>query len=302
MDDGLMTRRVVLGTAAIGAATLAACHGGLSRAATQPLAGAAPTAPRPGRMPTAFVGHGSPETALDAQRGGLWTAWADRMPRPSAVLVLSAHFELEPITIGATEPQPLIYDFYGFDDPLYQITYAAPGAPVLADRVEGLLGGIGPVGRMPDRGLDHGAWVPLRWMYPRADVPVLPLSIPTHDPATLARIGRALAPLRREGVLLLGSGNIVHNLRALSDERGRTPGWAADFDAWTAETVGRGDLDALIDYRRRAPSPDRAHPTKDHFVPLLVTVAAGLEGGGAASFPVTGFEGGSISRRCVEVG
>ncbi|HVG95199.1 MAG TPA: class III extradiol ring-cleavage dioxygenase [Planctomycetota bacterium] len=301
MDEIPLSRRAVLGSAVVGAATLAACHGGLSRPATG-IAPAIPTEPARRRMPTAFVGHGSPETALHAPYGSLWTAWADAMPRPQAVLVFSAHFELRPITIGATTTQPLVYDFYGFDDPLYAIRYATPGAPALADRVEGLLRPLGSVERMEDRGLDHGAWVPLKWMYPRADVPVLTVSIPTHDAAPLAKVGQALAPLRDEGVLLLGSGNVTHNLRSLSDPARGTPAWASDFDAWTADVVTRGDLDALVDYLRRSPSPSRSHPTKDHFVPLIVSAAAGIHTGGATTFPITGWEGGSISRRCIQIG
>jgi 4,5-DOPA dioxygenase extradiol len=168
--------------------------------------------------------------------------------------------------------------------------------------VEGLLRAEGPVARDPERGLDHGAWVPLLWMYRQADAPVLPLSLPTQDPAALLRIGRALAPLRDEGVLILGSGNVVHNLRRLSGRDGAaTPAWAAEFDRWVEETLLRRDLDALADYRRRAPGPDLAHPTKEHFVPLLLAAAAGSTTTGPVTFPVTGFEFGSISRRCVQV-
>jgi 4,5-DOPA dioxygenase extradiol len=310
-----MDRRTFLETLATGAlAGLAACQAGLSRAAgratdaavAEPAPAAAAEGPPPPakpRLPTAFVGHGSPETALDATKGGLWTQWSDRMPRPTAVLVVSAHWERAPITIGATESVPLIYDFSGFDRPLYEVRYAPPGAAALADRVEALLRPRNAVRRAPDRGLDHGAWVPLKWMYPRADVPVLPLSLPTQEPGALLRMGRELAPLREEGVLLLGSGNVVHNLGEL-DWAGNSPppSWAAEFDAWAAEVLSRGDLDALAEYARKAPAARRAHPTREHFVPLLVVAGAGFERGGRATFPVTGFEAGSISRRCVQVG
>jgi 4,5-DOPA dioxygenase extradiol len=153
--------------------------------------------------------------------------------------------------------------------------------------------------RDPERGLDHGTWVPLLRMYPKADVPVLQVSIPSHFARDLYEVGRALAPLRDEGVLLLGSGNVTHNLGRVGGAQ--TPAWASDFDAWIEDATRRKDLDRLADWERKAPAPRTAHPTREHFVPLLVAAAA-AEAGGDTTFPVVGFEGGSISRRCIQFG
>jgi len=167
-------------------------------------------------MPVGFVGHGAPTLAVDRDKGAGLARWAAELPRPAAVLVVSAHWERAPVSLGATRHDELLYDFHGFPDELYRIRYAPPGAPVLADRVAGILAGRTEVARVPQRPLDHGAWVPLLHMFADASVPVLQVSMPrAMDPADLFAIGEALAPLRKEGVLILGSGNIVHNLRAL---------------------------------------------------------------------------------------
>jgi 4,5-DOPA dioxygenase extradiol len=139
-------------------------------------------------------------------------------------------------------------------------------------------------------------------MYPGAEVPVLALSLPTQDPARLVALGRALAPLRDEGVLVLGSGNVVHNLRALSREGTAPPSWAKEFDEWAAGALASRDVSALVDWRRRAPGAREAHPTAEHWTPVLVALGAGLDGGEPVRFPVAGFEAGSVSRRCVQVG
>src|SRR5262245_7367141 len=309
-----VSRRSVLAAIAAGFAA-AACHarsigqgpsgpafpergvaGGGGAPASQPAAKAAPAS---GRIPAAFVGHGSPMTALDAAKSGDWTRWAAGMPRPKAVLVVSAHWEEAPPSLGPTRKTDLVYDFYGFPDELYALRYDAPLAPALADRVEALLEPVGGSQREEERGRDHGAWVPLRSMYPKADVPVLGLSLPTDHPARLIAIGRALAPLRDEGVMILGSGNATHNLRRIDMNANGTPSWASEFDAWLTESLTKRDLRALEDWRRIAPGARIAHPTVEHFSPVLVAAGASLDSGGAVTFPVTGFEGGSISRRCV---
>jgi 4,5-DOPA dioxygenase extradiol len=281
-----------------------AAGGDAPPAASPPAPSPAPAAPvtpsAASVMPTAFVGHGSPGTLFDPQRGALWAKWAGAMPRPKAILAVSAHYEAMPFTIGATERHELFYDYYGFPDEYYAVKYDAPGAPALAARVEALMGGPSRIDRDPDRGHDHGMFVPLRWMYPQADVPVLSVSMPTQDAKTLWEIGRALAPLRREGVLILGSGNVTHNLRRTGRDGNQTPSWAADFDAWCAEALSKGDVDAMLDYRRKAPAPDMSHPTKDHWDPMLVVLGAAE--GSKASFPITGWEGASISRRCAQFG
>ncbi len=306
MSDGdkAVSRRTLIRGAVAGAAILAT---GLGARAEEPAVGApgkepepAPKPPpRPPRMPVAFVGHGSPMLALDAVRGREFHAWAESMGRPVAVLVVSAHYERRPVTLGATRTLPLIYDFRGFPPALYQVRYAPPGAPRLARRVAQALAPLGPVAEQPDRGLDHGAWVPLKWMYPGADVPVLPVSLPSHDPRALLALGRALGPLRDEGVLILGSGSLTHNLRRLDGRPGApTPAWAADFDAWVSDVLARRAVDELLDWEQRAPAARTNHPTVEHFVPLILAEGA-RRTDDAAAFPITGFDAASISRRCV---
>lgn len=252
-------------------------------------------------MPTLFLAHGAP-VLLDLPD---WVEalgrWGHALPRPRAVLVISAHWLERPATLGATRPVPLIYDFYGFPEKYYQQLYAAPGAPALAQRVRDLLAPLGPVSEEPGRGLDHGAYVPLVAMYPAADVPVLQLSLPTLEPAALFRLGQALEPLRREGVLIIGSGFLTHNMRAMDfSPDARPPAWASDFDAWVAEALSRRDVDALLAYRERAPAVRTALPTVEHFVPLLVALGAAAEA--TVSFPITGFFAGSFSKRSVQLG
>jgi 4,5-DOPA dioxygenase extradiol len=250
-------------------------------------------------MPTGFVGHGAPTNAVNAQRGADWRSWVDGLPTPLAILSISAHYEQSPPALSATTTIPLIYDFWGFPDPLYQIEYPAPGAPDLATRVEALLDAT--VERQEDRGLDHGTWVPLLHMYPEADVPVLQLSLPwTNEPRKMFELGRRLSPLRDEGVLILGSGNLVHNLRAADWTGGPTPEWAAEFDHWLSDVLTEDRDDMLVDYRNN-PLSGVCHPTQEHFVPLLVAAGAASEHD-EVTFPVVDFELGSLSMRCVQFG
>lgn len=246
-------------------------------------------------FPAAFVAHGAPLLATDEVRGAPLRAWGAKLPRPTAILVVSAHWRTRGPTVGATETLSLVYDFGGFPEELYRLKYPAPGAPELAERVVALTGAT----RATARGLDHGVWVPLLHLFPEADVPVLQLSLPVdRDPYDL---GRALAPLREEGVLVLGSGVLVHNLGAVdwTEAKARAK-WATDFDRWVADALLRGDHDALKAWRR-APGASLAHPTDEHFTPLLV--AAGAAGTDApVTFPVEGFEYGTLSRRCVQFG
>jgi 4,5-DOPA dioxygenase extradiol len=209
------------------------------------------------RMPALYLSHGAPPLADDA----LWTRqladWARELPKPKSVLMVSAHWESAPLALGATTTVPLTYDFWGFEDRYYQVRYPAPGAPELASDVRKLLRTAGtPVEDIPDRGLDHGAYVPLVEMYPDADVPVLQVSMPTLDPQGLYDVGRKLAPLRDEGVLIVGSGFFTHNLRALSPD-GRVQPVMAEFDHWGSETLARGDLDALLDFQHQAHHPSQ---------------------------------------------
>jgi 4,5-DOPA dioxygenase extradiol len=230
-----------------------------------------------GRMPALYLGHGAPVLVDDP----LWTeqlaAWAKGLPQPRAILIVSAHWESAPLTLGATDPRVgLTYDFYGFPERYYRMTYPAPGAPDLAARVAALMPDTEPVAQRPDYGLDHGAYVPLMVMYPEADVPVLQMSMPTLDPERLFEVGRRLRPLRDEGVLIVGSGFLTHGLPFLRDWRtdATPPGWSVDFDRWAQESLERGDVDELMAFRDRAPGMPYAHPTAEHFAPLFLTLGA----------------------------
>jgi len=244
--------------------------------------------PTAASMPVIFAAHGAPILLDDKVWMGELAAWAKAMPKPKAVLMVSAHWEEPAATIGATQPVPLVYDFYGFPERYYQTTYPSPGAPDLASRIRSLVGGRGiPVADDGRRGLDHGAYVPLVPMYPQADVPVLQLSMPTLDPKTLFALGQALAPLRNEGVLIFGSGFLTHNMRYAFVTG--IPAWANEFDAWAEETLLRFDIDALADFRVRAPEARMALPTWEHYAPLLLAVGAASSERAAVSFPITGF-------------
>ncbi len=290
-DQPLSRRDLLAGTAA--AAAWAAAGGA---------AFAEEAAPAPRRrietMPAAFVSHGSPMLGVDRARGPALTRWTAGLPQPVAVLSVSAHYERRPVTIGATKTLPLVYDFRGFPKALYKIEYAAPGAPKLARRVQQQLAPIMRVQQQSRRGHDHGTWVPMRWMYPKADVPLLSVSLPSHDPKTLYRLGRALRPLRDEGVLIVGSGSMTHNLRRMGRAGSATPGWAQEFDDWSQRVLVGNDVDGLLDWQKKAPAARTNHPTVEHFVPLILAAGARKDGE-VATFPITGFQNGSMSRRSV---
>lgn len=243
------------------------------------------------RMPALYLGHGAPPLIEDTVWPRELAEWAGRLPRPQAILVVSAHWESSPVTIGATATVPLVYDFYGFPEHYYRITYPSPGAPELAERVRALVGGDTPVREEPTRGLDHGAYMPLLFMYPRADVPVLQISMPSEDPQALMELGRRLAPLRDEGVLIMGSGFLTHSFDAIRQVMaGRPlPQGVVEFDAWAAEALGRRDIDSLVDYRRQAPAVGYAHRTVDHFVPLFVSIGASLDSDARSTTAIEGF-------------
>jgi len=251
-------------------------------------------------LPAIFVPHGAPFLAVDPVLGAPLAAWGGALPRPIAILAISAHWEDAPLTLGATTVRDLVYDFWGFPEELYRVRYPAPAAPALADRVEALLAGREVV--RSGRGLDHGVWTPLVHLFPAADVPVLQLSMPRSAAAAeLFAIGQALTPLRDEGVLILGSGNLVHNLRRVVWEGEAEPEpWAKAFDDWIGDVLARSDWGALVDYANRAPELRVAHPSDEHLRPILV--AAGAGAASAVSFPFTGWEMGNISRRAVQLG
>ncbi|HRK45765.1 MAG TPA: class III extradiol ring-cleavage dioxygenase, partial [Nocardioides sp.] len=190
------------------------------------------------RMPALYIGHGAPPLLDDPVWSGQLAAWASELPRPTAILIVSAHWESAPVMLSADQA-PLVYDFGGFDAKYYQMTYETPSATALAQRVAAMMPATEPVHQHASRGLDHGAWVPLRIMYPDAGIPVLQLSLPTHDPARLLALGARLRPLRDEGVLIIGSGFLTHGLPFLKEFRidAAAPGWSTDFDAWAGEAL-----------------------------------------------------------------
>lgn len=228
--------------------------------------------PADGRLPALFVSHGAPPTLNDARWLHDLHTWGQSFPKPRAIVVISAHWENAPAALsGSAAGTPLYYDFGGFHPRYYTLPYATPDATDLAHRVAGALG-FRPVHQFTDRGLDHGAFIPLMAMYPAADVPVVQLSMPSLEPAALLGLGQKLRALREEGVLVIGSGYMTHSFAVF-----RNPALAGHvdaFDEWAADALGRGDVDTLTDYASKAPGVDVAHPTADHFVPLLLTLGA----------------------------
>jgi 4,5-DOPA dioxygenase extradiol len=252
------------------------------------------------RQPAIFIGHGSPMNIVadnsytrDLERVG--TALA----KPRAVLVVSAHWSTRGFFVGSDETNITIHDFYGFPDVLYEKRYPAPGAPDVAERVVELTHGVV---QTAERGLDHAAWAPLIRVWPAADVPVLELSLDLAEPAAdHYALGRLLAPLRDEGVLLVGSGNIVHNLMRIDwDEEAPAFAWAREFDAFVADAVADGRHQDLIDYLAH-PLGHAAAPTPDHYLPLLYVLAAQGEGE-TVTTAHEGIQHGSVSMRCLRVG
>jgi 4,5-DOPA dioxygenase extradiol len=241
-------------------------------------------------MPVLYLSHGAPPLADDARWTRQLAEWSGALPKPSAVLMVSAHWENAPLTVGATDTVPLVYDFWGFPQHYYDVTYPAPGAPKLAASVRALLSSVHDVHDDPTRGLDHGAYVPLKEMYPDADVPVLQMSMPSLDPGELFEVGQRLAPLRDEGVLIVGSGFFTHNLSriVMADPDVEAPTWSAEFDHWGAEALAARDFDTLLDFQHKSPSAQLAHPRTEHFAPLFVSMGASL---GTTDTPSTVIDG-----------
>ena len=228
------------------------------------------------RMPALYIGHGAPMLLDDPLWSRELKEVAQKLPKPKAILIISAHWESEPVTLSSPNPAtPLVYDFSGFAPKYYQMTYETPDASELANLVTKL---------MPDnesvvtasRGLDHGAWVPLKIMYPDGDIPVLQMSMPTSNPQRLLKLGKRLQTLRDQGVLIIGSGFMTHGLPFLRDWRidADAPGWSSDFDLWAKESLANGDIESLAKFRDLAPGMPYAHPTVEHFTPLFVTLGA----------------------------
>ena len=236
----------------------------------------------------------------------LWTSQlrgvAANLPKPKAILIVSAHWESEPVTLSAPgAATPLIYDFGGFDPKFYRMTYETPDATELTQMVAKLMPDNEPV-HQSNRGLDHGAWVPLKVMYPDADIPVLQMSMPTSDPEGLMALGKRLQTLRDQGVLIIGSGFMTHGLPFLRDWRidATAPGWSADFDQWAAEALASGDVDTLAKFKEKAPGMPYAHPTVEHFTPLFVTLGAATDAEAAPDTLIDGYFMG-LSKRSILV-
>jgi 4,5-DOPA dioxygenase extradiol len=208
--------------------------------------------------------------------GAAWKAIAERLPRPRAILIASAHWETNlPMLTGAEKPET-IHDFYNFPEALYRLRYPAPGAPELARRAQSLLKEAGLTAGIDGcRGLDHGAWSPLLYMYPEADIPVVQISLqPALGPQHHVNVGRSLGKLSEEGILIIGSGHMTHNLRDWARGQGQPAPYAREFQAWVFDKLKEQDIASLVDYRSRSPHGVRAHPTDEHFLPLFFALGA----------------------------
>ncbi len=250
-------------------------------------------------VPPIFVSHTTPALALDRDKGEDLVWWARDLPRPRAILVVSAHWQEAQPTRGSTAAHPkLLHDYEGHEG-ARAVKYAAPGAPELAYELASLL----PLQRS-DRGWDHGVWTPLVHLFPDADVPVLQLSLVLGaTPRALYALGRRIGPLCAKSVLLVGSGGITHNASEESPDPNAEPhAWAREFDGWVANVLADSEMERLLSYRTEAPHARRAHPTSEHLDPLFVAAGAASLYGHAVGFPVRGFEHASLSRRCIQFG
>jgi 4,5-DOPA dioxygenase extradiol len=255
-------------------------------------------------MPALFIGHGNPMNAIEESiYAAAWREAAASIPRPRAILCISAHWETEGTCVTAMEKPKTIHDFYGFPDALYQVQYPAPGSRSLAERVRQL---VSSTAVRPDDGyswgLDHGAWSVLRRMYPAADIPTVQISLDrSQHPRFHYDLGRELHALRQEGVLIVGSGNMVHNLRLLQWNAAGPHPWAAEFDRLAAELILAGEHDRLVAYPALGEAARLSIPTNEHYLPLLYILAL-QQAGEAVSFFAEGLTLGSISMRSVRIG
>lgn len=251
-------------------------------------------------LPALYVSHGAPPLFEDAAWIDQLSQWADSLPVPRGILIVSAHWEAAPLSLSAAQPRDVVYDFGGFHPRYYRMRYDTPDASELTGEIKATLPDGMTIHEHTSRGLDHGAWVPLKVMYPGARVPVLQMSLPTHDPALLLRLGTYLGSLRARGILIIGSGFMTHGLPFLTAEMfsgNKVPGWSSDFDAWVADALHRRDLDELAAFRSHAPGMPYAHPTVEHFTPLFVTLGAAQ---GEITTPVAGY-GFGLSKRSLQV-
>ncbi len=254
-------------------------------------------------LPALYLSHGAPPLLDDELWKSQLVHWSGQIQKPKGILVISAHWENAPVAISSTDANtPLIYDFGGFAPRFYKETYATPDAAWLGSLVASLMPDHEPLHQSAKRGLDHGAWVPIKIMYPDADIPVIQLSLPTHDPIKLLELGRRFKPLRDHGVLIVGSGFMTHGLPFLREFRidAAAPGWSSEFDIWAKEALERGDLESLINYKTLAPGMPYAHPTVEHFTPLFVTLGAATNAESAVAEKIDGYWMG-LSKRSFEV-
>lgn len=254
------------------------------------------------RMPAVFLGHGSPMNAIeDNEFRRRWAAVAERLPRPAAILCISAHWETAGVFVTAAAQPETVHDFYGFPPELFAVRYPAPGDLDLARQTAALLGSV-QVGLDPERGLDHGSWSVLTAMYPRADVPVVQLSLDTTRPAAFHyALGHELAPLRDRGVLVVGSGDIVHNLRVIDFARPGGYDWALRFDALVKSRILAGDHASLVGYEALGPDAHRSVPTPEHYLPLLYILGLQATGESVAFFNEAVVLG-SVSMTALQIG
>ena len=232
------------------------------------------------RLPTLFVPHGAPTFALDpGAAGAVMIDVAAALPKPLAIVIISPHWDTDVVSVGSAETLATIHDFYGFPQALYELIYPATGSLKASHEVIAAIAEAGlPVVEVPSQGLDHGAWIPLRLMFPNADVPVIPVSVQSHLGVQGAyTLGRALAPLVGQGFLVIGSGNTTHNLgdyRSARQNGGKAPAYVHTFPDWLGEKIMQHDISALLDYRQQAPDAMRAHPSDEHLQPLYVALGA----------------------------
>lgn len=254
-------------------------------------------------MPALFIGHGSPMNAIETtEYSRSWRALGQRLPRPKAILVISAHWMTPGLGVTVMPRPETIHDFGGFPDALFAMQYPAHGDPQLAQRVQALLAPL-PVTLDQTWGLDHGAWSVLVHLFPEADIPVVQLSLDLAKPERFHyELGRQLQPLRDEGILILGSGNVVHNLRLIQWHSDKpAPDWAARVEQTVVDCLLSGDHAALQDYRQLDPQALLAIPTPEHYLPLLY-IAGAQHNGERIEFPLRGIDLGTISMLSVQVG
>ena len=253
--------------------------------------------PEDGALPSLYLSHGAPMLFEMTDWMTQLHGWARALPRPKAILIVSAHWESAPLSISTTRPTDLVYDFGGFDPMYYRMRYDTPDATDLARTVAALMPDSEPLHEHASRGLDHGAWVPLKIMYPEADIPVLQLSMPTHDSTRLLALGERLRGLREAGVLVIGSGYMTHGLPFIDwHDLGAVPGWSKEFDLWAADALGRGDVEELARFRSSAPGMPYAHPTVEHFTPLFVTLGAATDPTAPVTTAIDGYAIGLAKR------